>query len=313
MTRQVERVKNYRKAYRNWISVMWAVYRNRSRIELKLRNGLQLESSPGGAYQVSGIAHMGGDVRRASDELIEFMLNGRLVALHGWLYGNPGDLSSHRWLDVKEKRVLDIGASIGDTAVYFALRGAREVVAFEPYPFSYQFALRNMEANGLGNVRVINAGISGRDGTVRVTRGENTSGGVLKPSNEPDAVEVPIYSLDRVLEKYGPFDVMKMDCEGCEYDAILNSKRIGELRQIQIEYHYGPRRLVEALRDAGFEVEATRPQRFYNPRAMDPNMLGGYIYAWKRELGYGHYMVFLCANRETSLTSDAMIYDINII
>jgi len=84
-----------------------------------------------------------------------------------------------------------------------------------------------------------------------------------------------------VLEEYGPFDVMKMDCEGCEYDAVLNSKRIGELRQIQMEYHYGPERLVEALRKAGFEVEATRPKRLYNSRARDPKVLLGYIYARK--------------------------------
>jgi len=132
---------------------------------------------------------------------------------------------------------------------------------------------------------VINAGVSGRDGTVRVTRGETTISDDLKPSDEPDAVEVSIYSLDRVLEEYGPFDVLKMDCEGCEYDAILNSRRIGELRQIQMEYHYGPERLVEALRNAGFEVKATRPKRFYISRARDPNMLVGYIYARKRELG----------------------------
>jgi len=37
MRQQVERVKRYRKAYRNWISVMWAIYRNKPRIELKLK------------------------------------------------------------------------------------------------------------------------------------------------------------------------------------------------------------------------------------------------------------------------------------
>jgi len=226
---------------------------------------------------------------RLSDELLELELEGKSVIFFGgWSYGDLVTLPDYSWLDVQGKRVLDIGASIGDTAVYFALRGAREVVAFEPYPFPYQLALKNVEANGLRNVRVINAGVSGSDGTVRVTRGETAIGDDLKPSDEPDAVEVPIYSLDRVLEEYGPFDVLKMDCEGCEYDAILNSKRIGELRQIQMEYHYGPGRLVEALRNAGFEVEATRPQRLYNSRARDPNMLLGHIYAWKRELGYGH-------------------------
>jgi len=288
MTQQVERVKRYRKFYRNWISVMWAVYRNKPRIELKLRNGLQLEGSSLWAYKMSGIAHMGGDVRQVSDELIEFAFDGRLVTLHGWSYVYLAALLDYGWLDVQGKRVLDIGAFIGDTAVYFALRGAREVVAFEPYPFSYGFALRNVEANALRNVRVINAGISGNDGAVKVTKGEMCGGDDLKPSDEPDAVEVPIYSLDRVLEGYGPFDAMKMDCEGCEYDAILNSKRIGELRQIQMEYHYGPGRLVEALRSTGFEVEATRPKRSYNPHARDPNMLLGYIYARKRELGCVH-------------------------
>ena len=50
------------------------------------------------------------------------------------------------------------------------------MVAFEPYPFYYGLAVKNVEANGLSNVKVINAGISGSDSTVRVTRGETTMG-----------------------------------------------------------------------------------------------------------------------------------------
>jgi len=185
------------------------------------------------------------------------------------------------FMDHLRPSVLDVGAFIGDTAVYFALRGARQVVAFEPYPFPYEFVPKNVQANGLGNVRVINAGVSGRDGTVRVTGGETTMGDELKPSEEPDAVEVPIYSLNRVLEAHGPFDVMKMDCEGCEYDAILSSRKIGELEQIQVEYHHQPDRLIEALEESGFHARTTRPHKYYNIRARNPNTLVGYIYAEK--------------------------------
>jgi len=262
------------------------MYRNKQKIKLELRNGLQLDCSSLCAHNLSGIAALA-DVKRVSEDSVEFAFSNAPAVIYGWLYGDPV-FYDYDWLDVEEKRVLDVGASIGDTAVYFALRGAREVVAFEPYPFPYQFALRNVEANGLRNVRVINAGIAGSDGAVRVTRGEMGGADDLKPSDEPNAILVPIYSLDRVLEEYGPFDVMKMDCEGCEYDAVLNSRKIGELRQIQMEYHYGPERLVEALRNAGFEVEATRPKRSHNPRARDPNMLLGYIYARKRGLGCVH-------------------------
>jgi len=277
----LERAKRYRKAYENWISVMWVVYRNRPRIKLKLRNGLQLEGSPNWASQISGLVYVGGDVRQVSDELVGFALDDRSVVLYGWYYGGNNSLHDYCWLDVKGKRVLDVGASIGDTAVYFTLGGAKQVVAFEPYPFPYSYALKNVEANGLKNVKVVNAGVSGHDGTVKVTKGETTTGNDLKASDEPDAVEVPVYSLDRVLKEYGPFDVMKMDCEGCEYDAIASSKRIGEIKQIQIEYHYGPERLLEALKNAGFEVKATKPKKSHNPHASDPDTSVGYVYAWK--------------------------------
>ena len=50
------------------------------------------------------------------------MLGGKSIIFFGWLYRGVVDLPEYDWLDVKEKRVLDVGASIGDTAVYFALR-----------------------------------------------------------------------------------------------------------------------------------------------------------------------------------------------
>ena len=53
-------------------------------------------------------------------------------------------------------------------------------MAFEPYPFPYNFALKNVEANSLKNVKVINAGVYGHDGAVKVTKGETTGADDLK-------------------------------------------------------------------------------------------------------------------------------------
>jgi len=165
----LERTKRYRKAYENWISVMWAIYRNKPRIKLKLRNGLELEGNPTVAASISCVIRFIGEVRRASVELIEFTLNSKSAILYEYTYGDLCALRDYDWLNVKGRRVLDVSASIGDTAVYFALKGAREVVAFEPYPFPYSYALKNVEANGLKKVKVINAEVSGHDGTVKVT------------------------------------------------------------------------------------------------------------------------------------------------
>ena len=49
--------------------------------------------------------------------------------------------NQYDWLDPKDKKVVDIGANIGDTAVYFSkVKKAKKVMAFEPYPYSYNLA-----------------------------------------------------------------------------------------------------------------------------------------------------------------------------
>jgi len=55
----------------------------------------------------------------------------------------------YKWLDVEDKDVIDVGAALGDTAIYFALKGAKRVYAFEPYPYSYNIAKRNIRLNHL--------------------------------------------------------------------------------------------------------------------------------------------------------------------
>jgi len=91
----LERAKRYRKAYENWISVMWAIYRNKPRIELKLRNGLQLEGSHDWAHQVSGLVRVGGDVRYLSDEFIGLALNGKSVVFYGWTHAAFAELHDY--------------------------------------------------------------------------------------------------------------------------------------------------------------------------------------------------------------------------
>ncbi len=279
----IEQLKRYRKAYSNWPSVTWSIHSGKEVIRVKLRDGLEAETTPFGASTISGLAGAGAHVKAISNDCVQFEYDGKLFYLYGWQHGEAvGAFYDTNWLEVKGKRVLDVGASIGDSALSFVLRGAKEVVAFEPYPFPYGLAVKNVEANGLKNVKVVNAGVGGKDRSIMVTTGETTTGDDLKPSQE--GVQVPIYSLDRVLEEYGPFDAVKMDCEGCEYEALANSRRIGEVSQVMLEYHYGPERVVEALRRAGFQVRADRPRRIYNSHATDPNMLIGYAYAWKRPL-----------------------------
>jgi len=72
-------------------------------------------------------------------------------------------------LDVRDRVVVDVGAFVGDSAIYFALRGAKKVIAIEPHPRAYAEMLENIRINNLGSVIVpVNAGLTGRSGKIRV-------------------------------------------------------------------------------------------------------------------------------------------------
>lgn len=82
---------------------------------------------------------------------------------------NSNLLETFNWedykLDVKEREVVDIGANIGDTAIYFSVKGAKHVYAYELQPAFYKCALENIKLNNLeNNITIINAAIGAYNG-----------------------------------------------------------------------------------------------------------------------------------------------------
>jgi len=74
-------------------------------------------------------------------------------------------------LDVSGRVVVDVGAYVGDSAIYFALRGAKKVIAVEPHPGAFAEMLDNIKLNNLEGVIIpINAGLASRPGSVCVLR-----------------------------------------------------------------------------------------------------------------------------------------------
>jgi len=72
-------------------------------------------------------------------------------------------------LDVGGRTVVDVGAGLGDTAILFSLRGARRVIALEPYPRLYEEASLNIKANGIADrVVLVNAGLGALGGLRRL-------------------------------------------------------------------------------------------------------------------------------------------------
>lgn len=175
----------------------------------------------------------------------------------------PGVFLAEEYADicVQDKTVIDVGASIGDSALYFYIQGAKKIYGYEPTKRAFDFAMDNVITNNLlDSIELVNAAISNRNSIILVDdSGGITGGSQLKES--PHGREVELHSfVDIVKQTDGEDLVLKMDCEGCEYDIFvsLNSGVLRKFGQVVLEYHHGPEKIDSFLRDAGYRSEIRR-------------------------------------------------------
>lgn len=270
-------LKFLHKKVKNWHEVMLLLAGHKSSITVRLRNGKSYHLRVMDNYVVSYY----------KNRELRFVYNTSEERIHailltiGEFFDEP-----HSELDVKDRNVVDIGAYVGDTPIYFALNGAKHVYGLEPYPYSYELARTNISANKLDKkITMINAGCGSAKGSIKIGSDyKNRAGSDLKSSKS--GKNVPIMPLDLLIKKYKIKNAaLKIDCEGCEYDIILKAKKetLRKFSKMLIEYHYDYPKLEAKLRECGFEVSHTEPERMKNANAKDHEMYGGTILAELKE------------------------------
>jgi FkbM family methyltransferase len=157
------------------------------------------------------------------------------------------DFGNYEGVDVNGKVVIDVGAFVGDTAMYFILKGARRVIAIEPLPANYEELLDNVYLNNMeGRIVPINAMVSSRRMIVEIPTNVPIyiRGGSISEFRRYGAgsyVNIESITISDIIDRFGidPNDaVLKMDCEGCEYDVVLNDyEHVKLFGEVVFEYH----------------------------------------------------------------------------
>jgi FkbM family methyltransferase len=139
--------------------------------------------------------------------------------------------------------VIDVGAFVGDIAMYFILKGAGRVIAIEPLPANYEELLDNIHLNGIeGRIIPINAMVSSRRMIVEIPTNvpiyiRGGSIGEFRRHGAGSYVNIESITISDIIDKFG-IAVIKMDCEGCEFDVILNDyDHVRLFREFIFEYH----------------------------------------------------------------------------
>jgi len=136
-----------------------------------------------------------------------------------------GEVFHHRYydlpLDAPPATILDLGANIGLTAVYFGrvYPGAR-LACVEPVPDNLRLLERNLELNAI-KAEVIAGAVHSADGKLRIELGAMDYGHkVSDESRQPPGqfVEVAAYSVPTLLKRLGwkRIGLLKVDIEGHE-------------------------------------------------------------------------------------------------
>jgi len=120
--------------------------------------------------------------------------------------------------------VFDIGAYIGDTALWFskAVGPQGKVYAFEPEPSNFAKLKANLERNKVTNVIPLQLALSETEGEMQVS----SAAGLSLITQTGTGLSVKVTTIDRFVEtnKLPRVDFMKMDVEGHELKVLAGAR-----------------------------------------------------------------------------------------
>ena len=178
--------------------------------------------------------------------------------LNGRLYEPATHALVAAILQARPGNMIHAGAFFGDMLPSFSRACTGTVYAFEPVLENYLLAKLCIEANGLDNVMLLNAGLGPGSGTARIDTGGKGGphlGGASTISEQGQVTA--LLAADDVAK--GEISVLQLDVEGYEREALQGATRI--LREhhpiVMIEDETG--RGAQFLQQVGYRLAGQIP------------------------------------------------------
>lgn len=163
------------------------------------------------------------------------------------------------------RTIVDVGASFGFFSLAARARYPDAAIhAYEPNPR----ILPLLRANTAGfGVEIHPDALGAQDGTVNlIDDGPSDQARIGDPENDAPVCQVPQVSLETVLRLAGGrIDLLKLDCEGAEWEILKSANGWQSIRNIRLEYHLfrgeSPEDAARELSRKGFRI--LRLQRYH--------------------------------------------------
>lgn len=164
---------------------------------------------------------------------------------------------------LKGRTIIDIGSNIGCLSLMAASLEAQQVISVEPVSTTFSQLMSNVKRSGFTNILPMKFVVSDSDGIIRKISTNNLNSGANSLYNvNTDFDLVPSITLDTLLKLAIGDDIfLKLDCEGAEYDILMNATKesMSRVTTIVLEVHselhpvYKGREIIEnKLKELGF-------------------------------------------------------------
>ncbi len=179
--------------------------------------------------------------------------------------------------------IIDIGAHIGLFSLFVSqyCKNGR-IYCFEPILENYNLLLENIELNENKNIIPFNHAVSKNNENIKIFLNFDDSAHSILSSGE-NFVEVKSTTLQRIFDenKITKCDLLKLDCEGAEYEIIdsVPNEYLLKINKLIIEYHFLTNNvelynnLLKKLKSLSFKIRIVK---------IDEDM--GMIYALNRKI-----------------------------
>ena len=227
-----------------------------------LQLDVEFEKKPGGLFLIKNILGKGEQL------LVKNLINEMFAFEEIFLKDEYECLYPY----VKDSVILDIGAHNADTSLLFHTKGAKKIYGYEPHPETFDLALRNIKLNKIDDkVEMYNFGVGLKSESIYLDSFASDSAIYqAKAANKikDKGVEIKIIPFKDMIKGKDNIDILKMDCEGAEFDAILSCPGdvLKKIKIMAVEYHDEPDRLVKCLQETGYDVQIIKDEYVANKK-----------------------------------------------
>ncbi len=174
--------------------------------------------------------------------------------------------SDYNFLENKEIIVFDIGMNIGIASLFFASKiNVSKIYGFEPVQETYKQAIKNIGYNPMlkDKIETFNFGLAknNREESFYYTKWAKGNSGIrglksptINQRNDLIKIKIQLKNIVEVFQdiliKNNKFKLLKIDCEGGEYEiieALADSKLLTSFDVLLIEWHDRGPELIETI------------------------------------------------------------------